>query len=57
MLGIEGIKYCRIIPGSWDPVHLPNPMHHNQEVDGGLYFYWRKAGWGLQPGGVLYVTW
>ena len=25
MLGIEGIKYCKIIPGSWDPVHLPNP--------------------------------
>ena len=25
MLGIERIKVCRVIPGSWDPVHLPNP--------------------------------
>ena len=28
MLGIKGInyKFCRIIPNSWYPVHLPNPI-------------------------------
>ena len=55
MLGIEGIKYCRNIPGSWDPVHLPNPTTTMR-----LMVAYTSVG-GMQAGdcsqGECYVTW
>ena len=43
MLGIEGIKFCRIITSSLHPVHLTKPQL-NQQVDGGsLFFQWISA--------------
>ena len=49
MLGNEGIKFYRIIPGSGDPVHLHTKVHLNQEVDDDLY----SSVGGMQLGNVV----
>ena len=44
-LRIEEIKFCMIIPGNWDPLHLPNPTSSSR-IDSGMQwkYQWNAAG-------------